>query len=571
MRASLLSILLTLLAAATLEPSANAQHHATYAVDCDATTGDTPAPARTLLHSLNDLNAISLQPGDTVLFRRGTVCHGMLQPQGSGFTIDAYGTGPLPRIEAGPSDAASLRLFNQDHLTIASLDLRGGTTYGISISGDRGTLRSINLRNLTVSEVRGPLKQKESGLVVIRPSAKAHFEDLHLQAIRAFNTTQWSGIFVSGASSASITDSIVHDVQGDGIVIFNSDHSVISHSVAWHTGMQHAESIGTPNAIWTWRCDHCTVDHNEAFLTDSPGVDGGAFDIDWGNTANTVSDNFGHDTQGYCISVFAAFGPTRDSVVSNNLCLNNGLSPRLAQRQGAILLMAWQGGSIDGLDISGNRLDWRPGGDTPALQTGSQLNSSALRIRNNEIHTTGTTLINPALHYSGVGNRYYLANATPTELARVRSQLQRAAEIDSTVATSTASPFQFPAIATSSGWRLASRSSAAAAPTIDSLFVILKVAAVQYASAGLRVSIAGNADLLQAADDWSLPQQGVTTSLLTHTAGPPFALQLISPSARIVRSWTAPPTPTDLGLALRRFLGQPDYGHLGFEQIPATD
>ena len=70
--------------------------------------------------------------------------------------------------------------------------------------------------------------------------------------------------------------------------------------------MQDTQTIGTPNAIWTWMCDDCTVQRSEAYLTDSPGVDGGAFDIDYGNTKNSVIDNYGHDTQGYCVAVFGA-------------------------------------------------------------------------------------------------------------------------------------------------------------------------------------------------------------------------------------------------------------------------
>ena len=56
---------------------------------------------------------------------------------------------------------------------------------------------------------------------------------------------------------------------------------------------------------------HCQG--NEAFLTDSPGVDGGAYDIDYGNTKNSVIDNYGHDTQGYCVAVFGAGFVTKES------------------------------------------------------------------------------------------------------------------------------------------------------------------------------------------------------------------------------------------------------------------
>jgi hypothetical protein len=87
-------------------------------------------------------------------------------------------------------------------------------------------------------------------------------------------------------------------------------------------------------------------------------VDGGAYDIDWANTRNTVERNYAHDTQGYCIAVFAAGYVTSESVVRDNLCIDNGLSPRLAALQGAVYLHTWSGGVLRGLHIDHNTILW---------------------------------------------------------------------------------------------------------------------------------------------------------------------------------------------------------------------
>ena len=108
---------------------------------------------------------------------------------------------------------------------------------------------------------------------------------------------------------------------------------------AWDTGLQYTETIGTPNSIWEWMCEECVVQFNEGFFSDSPGVDGGVFDIDYGNIKNTVQYNFGHDSQGYCVSAFGVDGGSSDSVdsvIRGNLCIENGRSPREAERQGAM-------------------------------------------------------------------------------------------------------------------------------------------------------------------------------------------------------------------------------------------
>jgi len=120
--------------------------------------------------------------------------------------------------------------------------------------------------------------------------------------VTAYGTEQWAGILVGGGNFGEVAEenwnthvlvrnSVVHDVYGDGIILFRVKDGVIDTSAAWNIGMQPTQSIGTPNAIWTWMCKDCVVKRCEAFLTDSPGVDGGAFDIDYGNTRNSVVES----------------------------------------------------------------------------------------------------------------------------------------------------------------------------------------------------------------------------------------------------------------------------------------
>jgi hypothetical protein len=203
-----------------------------------------------------------------------------------------------------------------------------------------------------------------------------------------------------------IRNSTVHDVQGDGIVLFRVRHGSIENSVAWNTGMQITESMGTPNAIWTWMCDQCAVAQNEAFLTDSPGVDGGAFDIDYGNTGNSVIENYGHDTQGYCVAVFGAGFVTRQSTVRGNLCINNGRSPRMADFQGAIFLHTWNGGSIDGLTVEENTIFWNPYESAAALISDAEIHGSAAVYRHNVIETTSPWMLDSKAGVTASHNRY---------------------------------------------------------------------------------------------------------------------------------------------------------------------
>lgn len=427
-RRTLLFLLAPLVAAPTgraqtAAPTDSAHH---FFLDCSAAESRNGLSAESAWNSLAAVNTASFGPGDIVAIRRGTVCHGSLAPRGSGdarapIRLTAYGEGPRPQIVASADADNALRLFNQQYWDIDSLDLSGGRTNGIFISGDNGVLQAIHLTNLVVHDVMGgAMKHKESGLVAISPAkAECHFEDVVIDNVVAWNTNQWVGILVGGGNlgyppesewsdNVTIRNSVIHNVQGDGIVLFRVRHGLIDSSIAWDIGMQPTESIGTPNAIWTWMCDECTVRGSEAYLTDSPGVDGGAYDIDYGNTKNSVIDNYGHDTQGYCVAVFGAGFVTHQSLVRGNLCIDNGRSPRMAKNEGALYIYTWNGGSIDGLTVERNTVEWSPFNNAPPILNKADITGSAV-FRNNSVASTARWMVdsNASLSFAQNQYRYY--------------------------------------------------------------------------------------------------------------------------------------------------------------------
>jgi hypothetical protein len=386
-------------------PLAAADYHLDCAGGNDTTPGTSPAtawrsPARASQHTFS--------PGDRLLVKRGTTCAGPLTPKGSGAEgkpaiVTAYGEGALPRVHA-PGAPAAFALFNQAHWRIENLELSGSTEYGIHVSGDTGVMQNIELRDLTIRDVHGPLKKKNSGLVVVEAREKALFENLVIDGILAERTSQWAGIIVNGAGqqkpladrrsrNVTIRNSVVNDVWGDGIVLYQVEQGLIERSAAWHTGMEVRQTIGTPNGIWTWRCADCVVRESESFWSDSPGVDGGAFDIDWGNDRNIVEDSYGHDSLSYCIAVFgAAKRVTTQSVIRNNVCAGNGRSPRLARHHGEVHLYTWNGGKIDGVLIENNLIEWSPPFAGPAIKDEADWATAQRAIvRNNIIRPAPTT------------------------------------------------------------------------------------------------------------------------------------------------------------------------------------
>ena len=79
------------------------------------------------LASLEALNALTLQPGDSVLFKAGDSWNGMFWPKGSGtlespIVIDRYGEGTRPILD-GDGYQAAILLYNEDHIVLRNLEL----------------------------------------------------------------------------------------------------------------------------------------------------------------------------------------------------------------------------------------------------------------------------------------------------------------------------------------------------------------------------------------------------------------------------------------------------------------
>lgn len=610
-----------LLAAAT-SFFAGAQPQQTYYVDCSLTS----AGSGTLNSPWDNLAAVNQQsysPGDTILFKRGTTCHGTLAPHRSGtaerpIRISAYGKGRRPQIVAQPTSDAALRLFNQEYWEIDSLDLSHSHTFGVFVSGSKGVLHHIYLRNLSIHDVLGDgMKHKESGLLVISPGTTAQrFDDVLIDGVTAWNTTQWAGILVGGgdfgfpppetwSTHVVIRNSTVHDVQGDGIVLFRVRQGSIENSVAWNTGMQVTETMGTPNAIWTWMCDQCTVSQNEAFLTDSPGVDGGAFDIDYGNTGNSVIDNYGHDTQGYCVAVFGAGFVTRQSVVRGNLCINNGRSPRMAKFQGAIFLHTWNGGSIDDLTVEKNVVQWSPFEAAPALINDAEVHGSAITFRDNTVDSTSPWLVDSKAaliasrnqyHYCGAGNpRWRFDGKTYTDLSAAQKSGQEpgsafsshlpercphspslqieGARFDGSAVFGAdwksldGQPHAWPA---DHLWRLyvelpgaAQRSGLLSEDALRQL-VIVRSLAMQYRASGLRTMLlftSPSGDLYDTLQDMNLGRMDVAVATAPSET-PALRTILVAPNGNIAADFRNFAGTALLGKTLRGYLGTPAFSQM---------
>ena len=391
-------------------------------VDCSAGANGTGTQASPW-NNLATVNGYNYSGGQSILFKRGTTCSGVLWPKGSGssgspITIGDYGTGALPIINGGSNEEA-IKLYEQEYWNINNMETTGGTRYGIYINGSGASvLHYFHITNAVVHNVTGgTMDKKTTGLVVFGYDWNQQFDDILIDNVTAHDTTMWAGIIVTGkgwgrlstrSNNVTINNTTVYNVYGDGIAVFSTTNALIQNSLAYETGNQPgAQTIGTPNGLWTWDCSYCTVQSNESYLNSSPGVDGGAFDIDYYSDHTILQYNYGHDNDAYCMAIFATAGasqPLDNNTMRYNICSNNGRDGTAsADRQGDLYIAIWNstggGGLITNTAIYNNTFSWSPASTTYFAIAGYDLYrggtgwSGTNRFMNNIIYSTVPSML----------------------------------------------------------------------------------------------------------------------------------------------------------------------------------
>jgi hypothetical protein len=181
-------------------------------------------------------------------------------------------------------------------------------------------------------------------------------------------------------------------------------------------------------------------------LASSPGVDGGAFDIDYYSDHTILEFNYGHDNDAYCMALFATAGasqPLDNNTMRYNICSNNGRdSTASADRQGDLYIAIWNstggGGLITNTAIYNNTFYWNPASTAFYAIAGYDLYrggtgwSGTNRFMNNIIYSTvpsmlsmwkaGLTMDYNLWWYTGTGNpSFKWVNTTYTSFAAFKT------------------------------------------------------------------------------------------------------------------------------------------------------
>jgi F5/8 type C domain-containing protein/parallel beta helix pectate lyase-like protein len=411
----------------------------TYYVDCSAATNGNGTQASPW-NNLSTVNGTSFAAGDQILFKRGTTCVGQLWPKGSGvsgnpITVSAYGTGARPAINGNNAVAPVVTIKDQNYWTFDNLEIKNSTGLGLYVDGSNGAdLYGFTLTNLYVHH--GGMNDGQH-LILVGLYQGHSVHDVLIDNVEASNG--WRGIEIGGkccnipasrSTNITIRNANIHDVQSDGILMASSNNALAEHNLVSNTGLMTTLQNHTPNGLWTWDCDNCTVQFSEVYASHLPSWDGGAFDIDYFNHNNIVQYNYGHDNDAYCVAVFGGDGQdiTTNNVVRYNICSNDARDGTYEEkRQGGIYMTVWSRGSIQDSYIYNNTIYWNPAGAYSAIKLFNIWHGQDIlntNIYNNIIYSASPNLVNvnnytSQMHmnynlywYTGAGNPNFLWSGT---------------------------------------------------------------------------------------------------------------------------------------------------------------
>lgn len=329
----------------------------------DPATGNDAADGRsvkTAWRTLAPTKALILQAGDSLLLRRGTILHGLLEISAAGkpgrpAVISAYGNGAKPCIAATDSSLYAIHVSNSDHLILQDLEVtntgsqRMANRTGIKVSCvDFGVSHGIVLRRLYVHDVNGSLIKQAgggSGLLFVNGGRKtvSTFDGLLVENC-VIRRCERNGMIWSAYADrnnwhpnrhVTVRRNLIEEVPGDGIVPIGCDSALVEYNLMRDCPgtLPHSEAAA---GFWPWSCDNTTMQFNEVSDHKAPW-DAQGFDADYNCRNTTIRYNYSHDNDGgmvlICNSGTAPGAGNQGTRVAYNVSINDAIRPR-ATRSG---------------------------------------------------------------------------------------------------------------------------------------------------------------------------------------------------------------------------------------------
>ncbi|MCL2729608.1 MAG: RICIN domain-containing protein [Actinomycetia bacterium] len=331
---------------------------AAYYVDCGASASGDGSPSAPW-NSLAPVNARTFAPGDAILLARGSTCTGQeLAPKGSGsaglpITIDAYGTGDLPKLAGNGQVTDVVSLSNQQYWEIRDLDVSNhgataATRRGVHITRtDAGTGTHYVVEGLDVHDINGDQNKKDDNasagifFEVLGTTTPTNFDDV-LVANNTVHTVDRYGIHfwtrwmqrpqLNNANCGTacgawdpqthvvVRGNTVTDIGGDAVDLHHTSGALAEDNRI--DGFR-LNTSSCAAGLWGWNTDDAVYQYNEVSGGRSQ-CDGQGLDLDEANIRTTYQYNYSHDNEGGFLLLCNGAGSTTDgNVVRYNISQND--------------------------------------------------------------------------------------------------------------------------------------------------------------------------------------------------------------------------------------------------------
>mgnify|MGYP000860177188 CR=1 FL=1 len=277
--------------------------------------------------SIEKVNAVGFEPGDTIRFESGRRFAGTIElDRIHGLTLTSVGD--RPAIIYG-ANGSGLKATACNDLTVKNLVFvgsgrkAGNTSDGVVVVDSNG----LTIDHVEVSGFRGGGLQLD-GIHDARIS-NVHAHDNGFAGISVGWRRRSSHVRIDHcvAENNPGDPSNLTNHSGNGIVVAATDDAIIEYCRAFNNGWDMPRQGNGPVGIWVWDVDLAIIQHCISHDNKSPGDDGGGFDIDGGATNSILQYNlsYNNDGPGYLLCQFPGAGDFRNNIVRYNVSHNDGV------------------------------------------------------------------------------------------------------------------------------------------------------------------------------------------------------------------------------------------------------
>ena len=285
-------------------------------------------------------------PGNKILFKKGSVWNGQFRPQGSGIegypiVVDTYGEGSKPIINGmGVSNKelgkvitqGAVHLYNVSYWELNNLEVtnfkqdtpaKDERRAGIMVNagGNAEPMRHIYIKDCYVHDVNAhPQAFKHTGGIIFYGDSQTdegvdkgasegfhdvvvennHIRNVAIEGLRT-KTNQRPGTNYPGKirknQNITFRNNLIQDIWGDGIVISEVEGGLVEKN----TIQRHCQTPDTGAyyaGCWTWNANDVYLQYNDVSEGKNGGGDGEAFDIDRFCENVIIQYNYSHYNNG---------------------------------------------------------------------------------------------------------------------------------------------------------------------------------------------------------------------------------------------------------------------------------